>query len=195
MSRVVIASLPRSKHLLISWLQSLSAVILQPKKMKSNQSLIELYLTQIQNILKIYVGIFIQLVSLLTLQLEEYSQNKRQSDCFKIQIRLWHSVPNLSLLSHLTKNINLKYLQWFQIIQSLTPAILQLSFSPTYFAPVILTSSSFFCLFVCFVFNAKKLPVSGPLDLLLPRPNIERISPSFPPNYIILTRLSLVNLY
>jgi len=38
MSRVVIASLPRSKHLLISWLQSLSAVILQPKKMKSNQS-------------------------------------------------------------------------------------------------------------------------------------------------------------
>ena len=45
MSRVVIASLPRSKHLLISWLQSLSAVILQPKKMKSNQSLIELYLT------------------------------------------------------------------------------------------------------------------------------------------------------
>ena len=45
MSRVVIASLPRSKHLLISWLQTLSAVILQPKKMKSNQSLIELYLT------------------------------------------------------------------------------------------------------------------------------------------------------
>ena len=45
MSRVVIASLPRSKHLLISWLQSLSTVILQPKKMKSNQSLIELYLT------------------------------------------------------------------------------------------------------------------------------------------------------
>ena len=30
--RFVIAFLPRSKHLLISWLQSLSAVILEPKK-------------------------------------------------------------------------------------------------------------------------------------------------------------------
>ena len=34
-SRLVIAFLPRSKHLLISWLQSLSAVILEPKKIKS----------------------------------------------------------------------------------------------------------------------------------------------------------------
>ena len=34
-SRLVIASLPRSKHLLISWLQSPSAVILEPKKIKS----------------------------------------------------------------------------------------------------------------------------------------------------------------
>ena len=32
MSRLVIAFLPRSKHLLISWLQSPSAVILEPKK-------------------------------------------------------------------------------------------------------------------------------------------------------------------
>ena len=32
LSRFVIASLPRSKHLLISWLQSPSAVILKPKK-------------------------------------------------------------------------------------------------------------------------------------------------------------------
>ena len=31
----VIGFLPRSKHLLISWLQSLSAVILEPKKIKS----------------------------------------------------------------------------------------------------------------------------------------------------------------
>ena len=30
--RLVIAFLPRSKHLLISWLQSPSAVILEPKK-------------------------------------------------------------------------------------------------------------------------------------------------------------------
>ena len=34
-SKFVIAFLPRSKHLLISWLQSLSAVILEPKKIKS----------------------------------------------------------------------------------------------------------------------------------------------------------------
>ena len=35
LSRFVIASLPRSKHLLISWLQSPSAVILETKKVKS----------------------------------------------------------------------------------------------------------------------------------------------------------------
>ena len=35
MSRSVIAFLPRSKHLWISWLQSPSAVILEPKKIKS----------------------------------------------------------------------------------------------------------------------------------------------------------------
>ena len=35
LSRFVIAFLPRSNHLLISWLQSLSAVILEPKKRKS----------------------------------------------------------------------------------------------------------------------------------------------------------------
>ena len=34
LSRFVIAFLPRSKNLLISWLQSLSAVILEPKKRK-----------------------------------------------------------------------------------------------------------------------------------------------------------------
>ena len=34
LSRFVIAFLPRSKHLLISWLQSLSTVILRPKKIK-----------------------------------------------------------------------------------------------------------------------------------------------------------------
>ena len=35
LSRFVIAFLPRSKHLLISWLQSPSAVILEPKERKS----------------------------------------------------------------------------------------------------------------------------------------------------------------
>ena len=34
LSRLVIAFLPRSKYLLISWLQSPSAVILEPKKIK-----------------------------------------------------------------------------------------------------------------------------------------------------------------
>ena len=33
--RFVIAFLPRNRHLLISWLQSLSAVILEPKRIKS----------------------------------------------------------------------------------------------------------------------------------------------------------------
>ena len=35
LSRLVITFLPRSKHLLISWLQSPPAVILEPKKIKS----------------------------------------------------------------------------------------------------------------------------------------------------------------
>ena len=34
LSRLVIAFLPRSKRLLISWLQSPSSVILEPKKIK-----------------------------------------------------------------------------------------------------------------------------------------------------------------
>uniref|UniRef100_A0AC11DAE7 Uncharacterized protein n=1 Tax=Ovis aries TaxID=9940 RepID=A0AC11DAE7_SHEEP len=36
LSRLVITFLPRSKHLLISWLQSPSAVIWEPKKIKSD---------------------------------------------------------------------------------------------------------------------------------------------------------------
>ena len=35
LSRLLITLLPRSKHLLISWLQSPSAVILEPRKIKS----------------------------------------------------------------------------------------------------------------------------------------------------------------
>ena len=35
LSRLIIAFLPRSKHLLISWLQLPSAVILEPLKIKS----------------------------------------------------------------------------------------------------------------------------------------------------------------
>ena len=36
LSKLVITLLPRSKHLLISWLQSPSAVILEPQKIKSD---------------------------------------------------------------------------------------------------------------------------------------------------------------
>ena len=36
LSRLVLTFLPRSKHLLISWLQSPSAVILEPQKIKSD---------------------------------------------------------------------------------------------------------------------------------------------------------------
>ena len=36
LSRLVIAFLPKSKHLLISWLQSPPAVILEPTKIKSD---------------------------------------------------------------------------------------------------------------------------------------------------------------
>ena len=35
LSRLIIAFLPRSKHVLILWIQSPSAVILEPKKIKS----------------------------------------------------------------------------------------------------------------------------------------------------------------
>ena len=39
LSRLVVTFLPRSKRLLISWLQSPSAVILEPKKIKSDTHL------------------------------------------------------------------------------------------------------------------------------------------------------------
>ena len=45
LSRLVITFLPRSKHFLISWLQSPSAVSLEPKKIKSvTISIVSLYL-------------------------------------------------------------------------------------------------------------------------------------------------------
>jgi len=43
LSRFVIVYLPRRKCLLISWLQSLSAMILEPKKIKSLLSLFPLF--------------------------------------------------------------------------------------------------------------------------------------------------------
>ena len=43
LSRLVITFLPRSKRLLISWLQSPSAVILEPKKVKTEWASINVY--------------------------------------------------------------------------------------------------------------------------------------------------------
>jgi len=40
LSRLVIAFLPRRKHLLISWLQSPSAVMLEPKKLSLTVSIV-----------------------------------------------------------------------------------------------------------------------------------------------------------
>ena len=48
LSRLVIAFLPRSKHLLISWLQSPSAVILEPKKIMSITVLLYFHLFAIK---------------------------------------------------------------------------------------------------------------------------------------------------
>ena len=48
LSMLVITFLPRSKHLLISWLQSSSAVILEPPKMKSvTVSTVPIYLHEV----------------------------------------------------------------------------------------------------------------------------------------------------
>ena len=43
LSRLVIASLPRSKYLLISWLESRSAVILEPPKKSATVSTVSIY--------------------------------------------------------------------------------------------------------------------------------------------------------
>ena len=46
LSRLVIAFLPKSKHLLISWLQSPSAVILEPRKIDRLLSVKSLFVSQ-----------------------------------------------------------------------------------------------------------------------------------------------------
>ena len=56
LSRFVIAFLPRSKHVLISWLQSLSAVILEPKKIKSATVLSSKRMHNVRVWVKFYLG-------------------------------------------------------------------------------------------------------------------------------------------
>ena len=63
LSRLVITFLPRSKRLLISWLQSPSAVILEPKKIKS-----------------VTVSIFPHLFAMME-KLYTVSKNKTRADC------------------------------------------------------------------------------------------------------------------
>jgi len=50
LSRFVIAFLPRSKRLLISWLESPSIVILETKKIKSDPGYLELGITKLRDL-------------------------------------------------------------------------------------------------------------------------------------------------
>ena len=70
LSRLVITFLPRSKHLLISWLQSLSAVILESKKIKSVTVSTFFPIYENHNhrkIISIYMNIYIFIFLLLSL--------------------------------------------------------------------------------------------------------------------------------
>ena len=49
LSRFVIAFLPRSNLLLISWLQSLPTVILEPKKVRDTKQVIEIMFSKVSN--------------------------------------------------------------------------------------------------------------------------------------------------
>ena len=59
LSRFDITFLPKSKHLLISWLQSPSAVILEPPKIKSDTvstvPYVYIYIPKTENLLYIYL--------------------------------------------------------------------------------------------------------------------------------------------
>ena len=56
--RLIVAFLPRSKHLLISWLQSPSTVILEPKKIKS-VTVSMFYLAICHEVMGLYAMIFV----------------------------------------------------------------------------------------------------------------------------------------
>ena len=65
LSRLVITFLPKSKHLLISWLQSPSAVILNPPKIKSDTVFTS---SQIFTIKQIHVDLIQFLISVTLLK-------------------------------------------------------------------------------------------------------------------------------
>ena len=78
LSRFVIAFLPRSKHLLISWLQTPSTVILEPKKRKSvtASTFLPFYLPWSEGTGCHGSGIFIKSPgSILSVQMKNYSSN------------------------------------------------------------------------------------------------------------------------
>ena len=67
LSRVVITFLSRSKRLLISWLQSSSALILEPKKRRCYLNHNEILLYTHQNLLFVHLKLLFKLYSLLQL--------------------------------------------------------------------------------------------------------------------------------
>ena len=91
MSRFFIAFLPRSKCLLISWLQSPSALILEPKKIKS---------------------VTVSIVSLSICH--EYWVGKRQMIC-NINVLKWenHTIKSKEKCRSITFNLNVIDLSYF----------------------------------------------------------------------------------
>ena len=76
LSRLVITFLPRSKRLLISWLQSPSAVILEPWKIKSDTVSPSISLYFILHIVKIQILVIYVLFHLFILQSSSLGKNK-----------------------------------------------------------------------------------------------------------------------
>ena len=76
LSKFVIAFLPRSKHLLISWLQSPSTVILDPKKISKGVEFLYAKLTCIQ--LKILYKMFYVSFMVITKQKAITDKRKRK---------------------------------------------------------------------------------------------------------------------
>ena len=89
LSRLVIAFLPRSKYLLISWLQSPSAVILEPPKIKS--VMVCIVSPSICHEVTLMAGSEEELKSLLMkVRVKKLAENST----FR-KLRSWHPVPSL----------------------------------------------------------------------------------------------------
>ena len=85
LSRLVIAFLPRSKRLLISWLQSPSAVILAPKKVKSTiVSIVSLFVCHEVMGLDVIILVFRMLGFKSTFSLSSFTFIKRLSSSLSV---------------------------------------------------------------------------------------------------------------